>query len=86
MKNPPMLKTIFLVLALAGCTVTTDEQDAAAACGGIVNPNIRDTCMANYVSNAQAGRNAQLNMIGAAMLRRPVQTSCINIGGIVTCR
>jgi hypothetical protein len=80
-----MLKTVFLVLVLAGCTVTTDEQDAAAACGGIVNPNIRDTCMANYVSNAQAGRNAQLNMIGASMINRPVQTSCMNIGGIVTC-
>ena len=80
-----MSKTVFLALALAGCTVTTDEQDAAAACGRIVNSNIRDTCMANYVSNAQAGRNAQWNMIGAPMLNRPVQTSCMNIGGIVTC-
>jgi hypothetical protein len=80
-----MLKVVFLALALAGCTVTTDEQDAAAACGVIVNPNIRDTCMANYVSNEQAGRNAQWNMIGASMLNRPVQTSCMNIGGIVTC-
>ncbi len=80
-----MLKVLLLALALAGCTVTTDQQDAAAACGGIVNPDIRDTCVADYVNNAQAGRNAQWNMIGASMLNRPVQTSCTNIGGIVTC-
>jgi hypothetical protein len=80
-----MLKAVFLVMVLTGCTVTTDEQDAAAACGGIVNSNIRDTCMANYVNNAQAGRSAQMNMIGASMLSQPVQTSCMNIGGIVTC-
>ena len=81
-----MLKDVFLVLALAGCDTTTDEQDAAAACGGIVNSDIRDNCVVNHVNNAQAGRNAQWDAIGASMLRGPqVQTSCMNIGGIVTC-
>jgi hypothetical protein len=80
-----MWKAVFLVLALAGCTVPTDAEDAAAACSGIVNPNIRDECMARYVSNVQAERNAEWDMVGASMLNRPVQTSCTNIGGIVTC-
>jgi hypothetical protein len=83
-----MLKAVFLVLALAGCdseATRSDEQNAAAACGGIVNSDIRDTCMANYVNNAQARRNAEDDMIAASMLHRPAQTSCMNIGGIVTC-
>lgn len=71
---------------LAGCgPVTTDAEDAAAACAGIRNPNIRDTCIANYVNNAQIGRNAEWDAVGASMLSRPAQTTCMNIGGIVTC-
>jgi hypothetical protein len=65
------MKAVPLALVLAGCNVTTDEQDAAAACSRIVNPNIRDTCMANYVNIVQAGRNAQMSIIGASMLSRP---------------
>ena len=65
-----MLKAIILALALAGCTVTTDEQDAAAACRGVVNSDIRDACMANYVNNAQVGRNAQWDIVGASLLNR----------------
>jgi hypothetical protein len=83
--NPPMLKAALFVLAvmLGGCT--TDEEDAARVCGGITNSDIRDICVANYLSYAQARTNAEWDMIGASMLNRPVQTSCMNIGGIVTC-
>ena len=80
-----MLKILIFVMTLAGCSTTTDAQDAAAACGGIANSNIRDNCVANYLANAQARTNAQWDMIGASMLNRPVQTSCMNIGGIVSC-
>jgi hypothetical protein len=57
MEKPPMLKIVFLVMALAGCCGPDD-----AAC-----------------------TQAQYNAIGASLLNRPVQTSCTNIGGIVTC-
>ena len=76
---------MLLVLVLAGCGGTTDAQDAIAACSGIGNSHMRDVCMVNYVNNAQVGRNGEWDTIGASMLNRPVQTSCMNIGGIVTC-
>lgn len=84
------MKNIFalaITLALAGCGhVTTDAEDAAAACSGIRTPGARDACMSNYVSTALAGRNAQWSAIGNGMLSRPAATSCTNIGGIVSCR
>jgi hypothetical protein len=74
---------ITLALALSGCT--TDQEDAAAACSGISNWNIHDSCEANFLNNRQIDRNEQNAMLGAMILNRPVQTSCMNIGGIVTC-
>lgn len=82
------MKILFaaLAIALAGCGhVTTDAEDAYAACGGINGP-YRDMCMANYVNTARAGRDAQWSAIGAGMTSRPAATSCMNIGGIITCR
>ena len=86
-----MLKAVFLVLALAGCAEINAEQeaskqqDAATACRGIVNSDIRDTCMSNYVNNARARNDAEDAILLGSMLHQPVQTSCMNIGGIVTC-
>ena len=87
-----MLKAVFLVLALAGCAEINAEQEASEqrralnACAGIVNPHIRDTCVSNYVTNANAQSDAVNAIFLGAMLHHPVQTSCMNIGGIVTCR
>jgi uncharacterized protein YceK len=70
------MKTAFalafaLSIALSGCgPVTTDAEEAAQECSGVVNPNIRDTCMSNYVMTKRAGIDAQWNAIGAAMLSR----------------
>lgn len=67
-----------LALALAGCT--TDEEDAAAACGD------NDRCQTNYLARAHAREDAEEAAVLGAMLTRPVHTTCMNIGGIVTCQ
>ncbi len=76
-----------ITLALAGCGhVTSDAEDAAAACYRVVNPHIHDQCMANFVNTAQAGRDAQWSAIGNGMLSRRGPSSCMNVGGIISCR
>ena len=77
---------LLVLLALAGCDTTSDAQDAAAACGGIRNSSSRDACISNYVNNARIGRDAEWSAAGAAYLSRPARTTCMNIGGIVTCQ
>lgn len=73
------MKTAFalaltITLALTACGhVTTDAEDAWAECRGVVNPNIRDQCVANYVATARAGRDAQWSAIGNGMLAHPVR-------------
>jgi hypothetical protein len=86
-----MLKAVFLVLALAGCAEINAMQEADKqqrawdACAGIANSDIRDTCVSNYVNNAKARSDAEEAAVLGAMLSRPVQTSCLHIGSIVTC-
>lgn len=84
--NIARIGVVALAVTLTGCHVTSDQEDAYAACGWINNPNTRDVCMSNHVNTALAGRNAQWSAIGMGMLARPAATSCMNIGGIVTCR
>lgn len=68
------IKVAAVTVALAGCgPVTTDAQDAAQACSGVHNPDIRDSCMANYVATARAGIDAQWSAIGNGMLSHPVR-------------
>lgn len=80
-----MKAAIFLVLPLVLIACTTNEQDAANACGGIRNTHSRQVCVANYLSNAQLQQNAEWDTVGT-MLYRPARTTCMNIGGIVTCQ
>lgn len=72
------------LLALSACT--TDAQDAAEACGGLRNPIARQMCVSNYLTNAKLQHNAEWETVGASMLNRPRTTTCMNIGGIVTCQ
>lgn len=85
-----MRKVLLVLLALAGCgPVTTDAQDAEAACGGIASQSIRDNCISNYVNNARIGRDAEWSAAGSAYLgSQPFRRTptCMNIGGIVTCQ
>ncbi|HXR34798.1 MAG TPA: hypothetical protein VN754_02555 [Candidatus Binataceae bacterium] len=80
-----MLRAIFLVLTvvLGGCS--TDEELAAQACAHVADPAAAERCQTRYLEQAERSREMQNMMIGGAMLNRPVQTSCMNIGGIVTC-
>jgi hypothetical protein len=80
---------VAILSLLAACDTTPDSELAYSACSGIGTTYTREACMANYVGQLQAGRNAQWEAIGAGMAsggyyRR--QTTCMNIGGIVTCQ
>lgn len=90
------LKTIPLVLALAGCAEPHDAQHAIAACSGIANPHSRDICMVNYVNNTQVGYSdgenaATLGLLGATAVMngytqsRPITTTCFTTGMMTQC-
>lgn len=87
-KQPPRGRTMtrakfvgiaILVLALSGCS--SDEELAARSCSRFTNADANQICQARELSRIQGEWDA----VGASMLNRPVQTSCMNIGGIVTC-
>jgi len=74
-----------LAIALAACI--TYEQDAASACNGISNTHSRQICVANYLTQARLQSDAEWETVGGMLYnsgRR--QTTCTNIGGIVTCQ
>ncbi len=63
-----MKSILALALALTACGhVTTFAEDAAKACRGISNPDIRDQCISNYIVTAKAGIDAQWAAIGYGM-------------------
>jgi hypothetical protein len=83
------MKTILLAgltLTLAACT--TYEQDAASACGGISNTHSRQMCVANYLTQARLQSDAEWETVGAMLSQSSYRrtTTCMNIGGIVTCQ
>jgi hypothetical protein len=82
------MKMPLLALTLAALTACTSyEQDAAAACNGIRDAHSRQMCVANYLTQARLHSDAEWETVGGMLYnsgRR--QTTCTNIGGIVTCQ
>jgi hypothetical protein len=62
------LLAVITALALAGCS--TVEEQATRRCGVINDSELRDNCVAHYLSAAQAENNAEWEMVGASMLNR----------------
>ena len=83
-----MMKTVFFVMVLVtgGCDYPSDEQLAAQACAHVVNPIASERCQERYMDRAERNQEMQNMMIGGMILSRQAQTSCMNIGGIITCR
>jgi hypothetical protein len=85
---------ILLALLAAGCT--SDEQDAQAACGGLVMYQDQMQCRASYLAGVQNRRAAALAIIGAGLANygaqqaqpayvAPTHTSCYRFVNTVQC-
>lgn len=76
------MKTALIVLTIAALSAcTTYEQDAARACGG------DRSCISRYMSNAMLQSNAEWETVGGMLSAGSRRlTTCMNIGGIVTCQ
>jgi hypothetical protein len=86
MERPPLLKAVFLLLALTGCQ--TDGQRAWNACEPIADHRAWGECfdqhMVHTAPQRQQQENEELTLV-PLLLNRPAHTTCMNIGGIVTC-
>jgi hypothetical protein len=87
-----MLKVLIFALALAECEAETDNAWVNRQCRDTVDIPAWNRCVEN-ANDKVAARHAAEEvrqdreeiLIAPMLLNRPVQTSCMNIGGIVTC-
>ena len=70
---------ILAMLALAGCS--SDEEIAERRCSRFTDDAANQQCQVNELARL----NAEYEMVGAAMVSRPVRTSCTTIGGFTNC-